>query len=156
MKTDLSILVAEFSRVESRSEFGSIPLERVLAQHWPRIAGCRDSGWTWKQIAAALTRAGLRLKGNKPISEKYLSAVAARIAGKSAKQPLPNRPEPQSIPPTATGRMAQNASPHARAANSTKNNGSPPPVSAASAAEKRKVLQDIRTRMTRARAIRDE
>ncbi len=78
-KPDAALATAKSIAAQVATEDGRIPLERVLARHWPIVSAWREAGWTWRQIASLLTRGGVRLKNGNPLTERYLAAVASRI-----------------------------------------------------------------------------
>lgn len=78
-KPDSALVEARLIATQIATTDGRTPLERVLARHWPTVTAWRSAGWTWRQIAALLTRGGVRLKAGTPVTDKYLAAVASRI-----------------------------------------------------------------------------
>ncbi|MDR3428087.1 hypothetical protein [Silvimonas sp.] len=87
MDKDQPLKLARLIVQEIMTGHGRTPVERVLRRHAPAIAEWRELGWTWGQIAALLTKGGLRLKDGSAVTERYLAAVFSRIKAKS--KPLP-------------------------------------------------------------------
>lgn len=86
IKPDAALAAAKSIAAQVSTEDGRTPLERVLARHWSTVSSWREAGWTWRQIASLLTRAGVRLRNGDPLTDKYLAAVASRLNRSSSKQ----------------------------------------------------------------------
>lgn len=101
MDKDHHLKIAQVIAQEVITSHGRTPAERVLRQHSQSINAWRELGWTWGQIAALLTKGGLRLKDGTAVTERYLAAAFSRIKTK-AKSP----PHAGASPGSATHRPA--------------------------------------------------
>lgn len=82
MDKDEPLKIALLIAQEVMTDHGRTPTERVLSRHAQSINAWREQGWTWGQIAALLTKGGLRLRGGTAVTERYLAAVFSRIKAK--------------------------------------------------------------------------
>lgn len=87
MDKDHPLKIAQVIAQEVMTGLGRTPAERVLQRHSQSINAWRELGWTWGQIAALLTKGGLRLKDGTAITERYLAAVFSRIKAKAKPPP---------------------------------------------------------------------
>jgi hypothetical protein len=79
IKPDAALAVAQSIAAQTMTSDGRTPLERVLTRNWPAISSWRNAGWTWRQIAALLTRGGVRLKNGGAVTDRYLAAASSRM-----------------------------------------------------------------------------
>jgi hypothetical protein len=123
-KPDAILAAAQSIASQITTTDGRTPLERVLTRNWPMVSSWRNAGWTWRQIAALLTRGGVQLKGGGPVTERYLAAVASRIQRVPPRQPvrigaspagtagLPRLPAPKTPPSREPTREQSSAFEH--------------------------------------------
>ena len=90
--------IARLIAQEVMTGHGRTPAERVLRQHSQSISEWRELGWTWGQIAALLTKGGLRLKDGTAVTERYLAAVFSRIRTKTKSSPQGKTPAQNTLP----------------------------------------------------------
>lgn len=149
-KPDPALAVAESIAAQASTEDGRTPLERVLVHRWPTITAWRAAGWTWRQIAALLTRGGVRLKNGAPLTDKYLAAVASR-ANRAHPETAPQGGSVLTIPATGHGPLKARDSPSANiSVNKSLKIDQAKPMESASSSPGQDRRDEIRERMRRA------
>lgn len=87
----------------SCTALGPLPATRVLRDHYTTIAGWRNAGASWDQIAMILSDAGWRSKSGGIVSAQVVRAMVSRIQRSQSLQsrsPAPLR----TVAPTALDR----------------------------------------------------
>ncbi|OJH54712.1 MULTISPECIES: hypothetical protein [Rhizobium/Agrobacterium group] len=76
----------------SCTALGPLPAARVLRDHYATIAGWRNQGASWDQIATILSDAGWRSKSGGIVSAPVVRAMVSRIQRSQPAQPRPSAP----------------------------------------------------------------
>lgn len=80
----------------------TVPFDRVVLRHLPRIEAFLDRGLTFTGLAQAITRAGVQRKDGRAYSDKQLNTAVRRARSQATVRPQPTRPRPG---PTAKPRV---------------------------------------------------
>ena len=93
----------------------TVPFDRVVLRHLPRIEAFLARGLTFTVLAHAITRAGVQRKGGLAYSDKQLNTAVRRARSQASVIPSSSRPRPAPMAapgaPTGTASMPRSTRP---------------------------------------------